>query len=111
MSGRISREQTPTGAFRRPLFNPCFPADITDEYITFEDPHLASSAVTEPPVVSTSPHGLARWIVLAMVTSGGAMVTASVLGLLLAGLYTFSSSVDDLQMTGAAGESVDVIRD
>jgi hypothetical protein len=110
MSKQISREQTPTGAFRRPLFQPCaLPADDTDEHITFDvSPLLEACADKEAPPSAGS---RSRLVVLGLV-SVSSVAAMAVLMALLAGTYTMNRSGETApQTTGAEGEPVDVIRD
>jgi len=113
MSSPKSREQTPTGAYRRALFSPSFPADDTDEYITFEElPRPCSMGVDWDPPEVVGRRELRGFLVLSIVTGVSTVTTIAMLGLVLGGLYSLNLQADDTpQITGASGESVDVIRD
>jgi hypothetical protein len=110
MSKQISRQQTPTGAYRRPLFNPCgLSADDTDEFITFD-----VSPLSEPDVVDDAPSrkgSRPRYLMLGLFGASTVAVLAVVV-VLVAGAYTMTRSADAApQITGAAGEPVDMNRD
>lgn len=137
MSNEIHDTQTPSGAFRRALFDPCFAGDENEDNVTFDDIPLSDVALgnraradskalefggEDPPSLdrydSRGPENMSRrpvfsgLVALGVVAGGGTLAALTMLGLLLAGMYVMNVTAEDApQINSAESGSVDVIRD
>ncbi len=126
MSNEIHDTQTPSGAFRRALFDPCFSADDDDDNVTFDDIPLNSTLENAEaqdfgdPAPSSYDSIEARaqrpvftgLVALGVMAGGGTLAALTMFALLLAGLYAMSLQTDDgPQITDVQSGPVDAIRD